>query len=137
MTWLAPKLRHKVQIRQGVDTPNADTGGNTRTYNHLVTIWAGFEPLTFRTAAAGYIREQQIEGVATHKFTVRKNTTLGVDFMGGLPLIRSDYFLFVNVDGYRGRLFQMLNVSNHKERGEYLTIIAKEMEEQEGGAYAS
>jgi hypothetical protein len=40
MSYIAGKLKHRIHIMQGVDTPN-ERGGFSRSYKKLITLWAG------------------------------------------------------------------------------------------------
>ncbi len=131
MTWRVSELRHRVQIREGVQTPNT-SGGADRTYNIKATVWASMKPIPNKSAS--YIRGQQIEDTATHTFIVRRNVSLGVDFIGDSLLLKKDHFLFVEIESDKktGRLFDIIRVINIDERNEYIKITTREMEKQEG-----
>lgn len=133
MTWVVPELRFRVQIREGVQTDNS-AGGFDRTYNHKVTVWAGFKPLKPKFPSESYIRNQQIGEQPTHEFVMRRNPSLGIDFVKGSYLLKKDHFLFVETDAGDkkvGRLFYIEHVMNVNERNEFIKITAREMEMQE------
>jgi hypothetical protein len=82
-----------------------------------------------------YIRGKQTADVPTHIVTMRRNPSLGADFMGNNPKVGSDYFLYVKTNEQDGRLFRMERITNVNERGEYLTIWVMEMEQQQGEGF--
>ncbi|RJX18958.1 MAG: hypothetical protein C4575_09275 [Desulforudis sp.] len=109
MTWLAPKLRERVQVLQAEQAPN-EAGGFDQTYTDLLTAWAGFKPLSLAASPPGYVRQTQIytDGKqSTHEFVLRRAAVadlgpsfspaygLGAKSTGDLAPIKSEYFLFV------------------------------------------
>lgn len=142
MSWLAPKLRDRVQIRKAVQDENETTGGFDRSYTTLTTIWAEIVQLTWQTAAVRPIRHVNTNESSTHKFKVRRCAldTFGVAFTKAFSsafnsiadtfLLKADYFLFLEQGSTtQGRLFRINSVVPGKERKEYLEIIATELEE--------
>ena len=106
MTWLIPKLTHRVQVGTPVQTPN-DDGGLDFSFNTVKTVWMGFKPLGYKGTGSKYIRSKQISEIATHRFVCRHKAvaSLGNEFAGGfsngfdsiedIMPVKSDYFLFV------------------------------------------
>jgi len=137
MTYLANKLRKRIEIRQAVQTPN-DEGGYDRSYETLLTIWGGVEPIK----ANSYIRgSNSEEETSTHKFIFRRialatlGTAMGSGFGEGfdtivdLNLLKSEFFLFMKKGSVKGKLFRINDIKNEEERDEFLTVFAEEIEE--------
>ena len=146
MTYLANKLKHRIEIRKAIQTPN-DAGGHDRSYETLLTIWGGVEPLKHLSARGGaYIRGvNSDQDSVSHKFTFRKIAlaTLGRGFGTGfgdgfdgiadLNTLKSEYFLFMKKSGVKGKLFRVKHIKNDTERDEFLTAMAEEIEEHGTG----
>lgn len=130
MTLLAHKLRHRAEILQPIQEPNSTTGGAVLSYEHKATVWCDLKPMNFRGSQVRYIRNQQVGDVPTHAFTMRKNPTLGVDFLGPNPLIKGTTFLRIDQGEGRWRVWRVMGVSDKDERGEQLEVAAKEVEQQ-------
>lgn len=142
MSWLAPKLRDRVQIRKAVQTENETTGGFSRTYTTLDTIWAEIKALTWKSSAVRPIRGVNTEELSSHIFKVRRCalSSFGMTFTSAFSnafdsipdmyLLKADYFLFLE-DGSttKGRLFRIDSVAPGEERKEFLEIVATEIEE--------
>lgn len=141
MTWLAPKLRERVQIGKPTQTANS-AGGFDFDFDTLLTIWAGLKSVT----PGQYIRGEQIGEGITHEFTIRRIAvaSLGRDFGKGfgsgfdsiedLAPLKTDYFLFLQRGStVKGRLFRIKNVKDNDERREYLRVQAEEQEERGSG----
>jgi len=106
MSWLVPKLRERIQVRKAVQTPN-DNGGFSRSYEKLITVWAGISPLSYKNSNLKYIRNVQTVNDITHTFIIRWeallsiNTSFGDGFIRSFDSIvdiislKSDYFLFM------------------------------------------
>jgi hypothetical protein len=151
MTWLAPKLKERVEIQKAVQTPSDDTGGYDRTYQTLLTIWAGFEPVnkpdsTSDTGTSRYIRSQQTQTLSTHKFLIRKvavrtlNTEFSAAFNEDFDIIydfsnlKSEYFIFVKKSSStKGRLFRINTIINVQENDEYFQLRTEQIEEKGTG----
>lgn len=144
--WLAPKLGRKIQILKSVQTENED-GGFDITYETLLTVWAGIEPV--KTGFNKYIqaiRGETISNIETHEFIVRKSAVwkLGQETaksfsaafksMGDIAPIKSDMFIFMNEgSSVKGRLFQVTSIMRDEERDEYLKFRCMELEEHGTG----
>jgi hypothetical protein len=152
MTWLVPKLRKRVEIREATQTPN-DAGGFDRGYTTLLTVWAAFKPVTFGTfLQTAYIRGVQTQDVLTHEFIVRRVAVqnlgsefssaygTGYDSIGDLNPLKGDnaYFLFLqrNSSSAKGRMFRVKRIEDNMEREEYIKLMATEIEEQGTGYQA-
>lgn len=158
MTWLAHKLDQRVQILAPRLEPSDDGGGdllfgnpvesafNSDEFSQLaplLTVWMGFEPVTFKGSGAKYIRGEQVNEAVTHSFLVRniavsqlgKEYGLGFSgafkFMPNLRGLKSDYYLLVQRGSeVKGRLFRIHDVVDNKEQREYLRVSAEEIEER-------
>ena len=165
MTWIIPKLSHKVQVLFPQQRPN-DAGGLDLVFGTpysgdafggdafdmlapLCTVWMGFKPIGYKTSGAKYVRGKQVAETATHEFicwaldiaSLGREFGRGFDFgfkeMPDLSPMKSNYFLFVQLDNsVKGRLFRVQEASNIDERGEHMSIIAEEIEER-GTGYQS
>lgn len=106
MTWLAGKLNKEIQIRQAVQTPNT-SGGFDRSYELLLSVWAGIRPIELVTGRPGYIRHVQTETGTTHEFIIRKVAIeeLGKSFGDGfgnsfnsiddINSLKTEFFIFM------------------------------------------
>lgn len=142
MSWQAPKLRYRVQIRKGVQSDNV-FGGFDRSYETLITVWAGLKRLSDYST---YIRGVQTDDKETHEFIVRFFAVedLGKEFTSAFgdsfnkqadsnPL-KSDYFIFLQEGStVKGRLFRIRRIQRDEKRREFLIIKAEEIEEQGTG----
>lgn len=148
MTWLAPKLRHRVQIRIPVQTPN-DDGGFDVTYTTLITVWAGIKAIkTGLKSFVEHIRGESIANFETHEFRMRMEPirsmigsrsfsngfSSGFNIFKDINFAKSDWFLFVE-DGSptKGRSYRIKRIQPDDERKEYILIRAVEKEEQGSG----
>ena len=144
MTWLAPSLKHRIQIRKSVQTPT-DDGGAAQTYETITTLWAALSNSSDYVRA---IRGANGEDVDTHKFKVR---TAGIMSLGkafslgyatgykGIDIysLKADYFLFDQAGStVRGRLFKISRVKLDEENSEFMELMAKEIEESGSGYQA-
>lgn len=161
MTWLAPKLRDRIEIRGAIQTPDS-AGGFNQTYQTYATVWAGV-----RTISQGqYLRGRQVGEGDTHVVTIRKTAVsiFGRGFSEGFDLaqfkmadlnpMKTEFFLFVQktppalggfdqgfsfgFDRYtgiseKGKLLRVIRIVEKDERGEYLDVHAKEVEEHGTG----
>jgi len=66
MTWLAPRLKERIRIREAVQTPN-DAGGYDQTYRDLLACWAEVKPF----GRGRYFRRVQTEIIPTYIATLR------------------------------------------------------------------
>lgn len=132
MTFLAARLNKRGSIRKPVQTPNTTTGGFDYTYEIVTPIWLELKPISSsRIVGAMYVRGTQTADYPTHIITVRRNASLGVDFVAtATPRVTNDYRIFVDGADGKGRMFQIMSSLNKDERGEYLELIVKEIEEQ-------
>jgi head-tail adaptor len=124
----AAKFRHKIEIRAGKQTGSPE-GGLTREYTLLAVTWADVKPTSRLLGRASYTREQQTTTEPTHVFTMRRSKD--VDFVGDGHLKREN-FLFMRTGEQQGRLFKIHSAADPKERGFMVTVLAEEIEEQEG-----
>jgi len=107
MSWLAPRLRERIQIRKAVQSPNEETGGFNRSYERLLTAWASIKPLAYKNSNLKYVRNVQLANDATHTFEIRWaslltiNTAFGDGFISSFDSvidilsIKSNYFIFM------------------------------------------
>lgn len=140
MTWLAPKLKRRIEIRTATQTPNS-SGGFDRGYTTLITIWANVKPVRYNE----YIRGVQVGKNITHEMIIRKTSiqNLGKDYnrafgdgfdsIADLNSLKSDYFVFLKSNGSKGRLFRIDGIENDEMNMEYLKLRAEEIEEQGTG----
>jgi len=151
MTWLAPQLKERIEIQKAVQIPSDDTGGYERTYETLLTIWSGFQPINkpdsvSAQGSSSYIRGEQTGTASTHKFIIRKVAvrTLATEFSTAFNLdfdtvfdfsnLKSEFFIFVKKStSVKGRLFRINSLMNVNENDEYLIVRAEEIEEKGTG----
>ena len=147
MAWLTPKLKYRIQIRKGVQTPNDTTGGLDRSYETLTTIWAGIRETSDYGRYISSIRGETVDDkTITHEFIVRyvavKNLgkafgsgfASGFDSIEDLNPLKSDHFIFLqNGSTVKGRLFEIIETKRDDDRKEWLKIRCKEIEEQGTG----
>ncbi len=146
MSFLTPKLRHRIQIRQADQTGN-DFGGFDRSYTTLTTIWAGINALKteFREFVE-IIRGQSLDLAPTHEIVVReiavrnlgisygKGFDTGFDSIADLNPLKSDYFIFLEEgSAVKGRLFKIMKILRDEVRREYIRFRVMEIEEHGTG----
>lgn len=145
MSWQAPKLRHRIQIRTPTQTHN-DEGGFDRGYTTLTTIWAQVRPLKGIREYVQYIRGQANTELPTNEIMVRSSalSTLGgsyskafstaFDLINDITKIKSDYFIFLQKGSItKGILFRIMDMKRDDEHNEYMTFRVKEIEEHGTG----
>jgi len=145
MTWLAPRLRERIQIRKASQDAN-DDGGFDQTYTTLLTIWAELKEAAFVGRASQSVGGEQVNEAITHNFTIRRVAvdTLGTAFasafdtdydnIADLTPLKTSYYIFVQRSSTtKGRLFRIRSVADVRERREYLKVSCEEIEEQGTG----
>lgn len=145
MSYMAPKLNHRVQFKQGVYTPN-DNGGMDRGYTTLTSCWAEIKNVSKFIEA---VRNESITDVYTLEIKVRKSSVdrLGVAFskafssaFNSIPdinPIKADFFCLIESGAsYKGRLFKVTGTKLDEKNNEYLLIRLKEVEEHGTGGPA-
>jgi hypothetical protein len=140
---LAHKLKHRISIQEAVQTPN-DAGGFDKSYTTLTTIWARMDNVSDNTRNLIYIRGENDsdQKTPTHKFLVRWaavknlgkefNSAFSSDFdsIEDLMPLKSDMFIFLHQgSAYKGRRFQILDISRDENNKEWLKFRAAEIEE--------
>ena len=150
MTFLTPKLRHRIQIQQATQTPN-DAGGFDRGYLTLSTIWAELKPLAEFARGVSIIRGEATDEKETHEFRVRWSAVsqlgkafssafdAGSNSIGDLNPIKSDFFVFLEqdnvftVDGafYRGfsLAFDIYDETNLRMKGRRFKLRSMKRDE--------
>lgn len=143
MTQLAAELKYRIQIWKPVQSNN-DDGGFDRSYDTLLTIWAGCKPIKYST----YIRYSnvEVEEDGTHVFKIRRcavitlGTSFSTGFSTGFKSIRSlmplttEYFIFMQQSSSnRGRLFRIKGVQDNNEEREFYRVLVEEIEERGTG----
>jgi head-tail adaptor len=146
MSYLAPKLKHRIQIKQLSQSTTA-AGGMSQDYTLVTTVWAsmsevrvGFENFVTQ------IRGTQTDDVETHEFMIRlaavKNLgrgfasgfSSGLDGIADLTPLKSDYYIFLQKGSTtKGRLFKIMRVRRDENLSEFIKIRCKEIEEQGTG----
>lgn len=78
MSWLAPKMRNRIQIWRGVQAPNSENYGFDKTYIKLIRLWAHLQHVrTGNVAGFHPIRGTNDEIYESHQFTVRYSSIVG------------------------------------------------------------
>lgn len=143
MTFLAKKLKRRIQILQAIDSEN-EFGGFTRSYDLITTIWCSVKPLSeYIQAIRGTNQNEKI----THEFLVRLSAIniLGKEFGKGFSTdfgsiadsnpVKSDYYLMLEEgSNIKGNLFRIRGTSKDEMNREFLKITA-EMIEEKGTGY--
>jgi hypothetical protein len=142
MTYMAPKLKNRVQFQQGVDTPN-NNGGFDRSYTELTSCWAEVKNVSKYIEA---VRNEQIKDEYTLEIVVRKSSVdrLGTAFSSAfsgafnsipdINPIKSDWYCFIEAgESYKGRLFRVAGTKLDERNSEYLVIRLREVEEHGTG----
>lgn len=144
---LAYKLKHRIDIQESVQTPN-DDGGYDRSYTTLATVWAAMENVSFYESNLKFIRGENDSDQKnpTQKFTVRWSAVknLGKQFtsafssdfnsISDLMPLKSDMFVFLHQgSSYKGRLFQILDITRDENNKEYIKFRTAEIEEHGTG----
>lgn len=146
MSKLANKLKHRIQIRRAIQTPN-DAGGYDRTYETLTTIWSEMIDTNYISQQAKYIRGETLsDKVPTCYFKVRKvavqnlgkemASAFSTDFkaIADLMPLKSDYFIFLEQGStVKGRLFQIMDIIRDERNKEWIKFSAMEIEEHGTG----
>lgn len=149
MSWKAPKLRHRIQIRKALPLNNV-FGGFDVSYETLLTIWAEIKD---KSGSANYIKEirgvnSDVAEVADTIFTIRYESVryLGrafssaysedYDSIEDINPVKSDYFIFLQIGNNvnRGRSYKILGTKRDDDRKEWLEIRCMEVEEKGTGA---
>jgi head-tail adaptor len=137
MSWMAPKLKNRIQIRKAVQTPNT-AGGADQTYETITTLWAEIKALSDYIKA---IRGANGNEADTHSFKVRMCavTGLGKEFSAAFSTafkgediypLKSDYFIFDQAGlTTKGRLFKITGVGIDEQNSEFVKLTAREIEE--------
>lgn len=81
------KLRHRLRIDYPVDTDDG-SGGTTRTWATLATVWARIEPLS----ASERVEADRIEAAVRHRVTLRHrgDLTHAMRFVSGTRILKID-----------------------------------------------
>jgi len=148
MSNLIPKLKHRIEICNAVQTPNSDATVSI-TYATLLTCWAGLKPISayvrgLRGVNAGSFGESSRYGSATHLFMIRKSSaTLGNGMSGAfstgfdsiidLNPVKADMFLFLLKGSSKGRRFKIQAIRHDERWSEFINIEAEEMYEEGTG----
>jgi hypothetical protein len=145
--WLAPKLRHRVQIRKPVLTPK-NTGSLGTTYETLTTIWASVKPLSEYIVALRGVQAQGSYrfGNYSHEFTVRTSAIIqigreydlgfdtGFKNMSDISQIKAEWFLFMqHGTTTKGTLYRVKGIQRDDDHHEYAKIYGEELFEKGTG----
>lgn len=146
MSYLAGKLKHRITIQKGVNTPNA-SGGFDISYENISTLWAWKKKVGSFIMALRSVNTEKYNStspISTDEFGVRYDAikNLGKAFTGGftggfdsledLYPIKSDFFVFLKYkssnNGRRYKINKLVRDDNTKE-----FMILQCVEEQEEG----
>jgi head-tail adaptor len=144
MSYLAPTLKHRIQIRKAVQTPN-DAGGADQTYETITTLWADIKGMSDYIKA---VRGANGQDADSHRIKVRTcgvmnlGRAFSVGYVSGykgedIYPLKADYFIF-DQKGVttKGRLFRITGVRLDEDDSEFVEMTAKEIEET-GTGYPS
>jgi head-tail adaptor len=137
--YLAPKLKHRIQIQIPTLTENND-GGFDRGYTTITRIWAGIKELSDYSR---YIRHVQTTNDETHEFIIRLSAVknLGKEYSSAFSTaydstpdfnpIKSDYFIYLDDNSPLsiGRRFRIMTMKRDDNFQTYIKIRVIEIEE--------
>jgi head-tail adaptor len=132
MTFIADKLKERVQVKQPTQGSSTNAGF-IRGYTKIGTIWAEVKPIASKNkgsaAMAAYVRGAQISDIATHIMTCRRIavSTLGGAFSDGqarsfnssadLEALKNNYFIFRQRGGTVGAFGAGFNTECDQSEG--------------------
>lgn len=146
MTWIAPKLKHRVQIQKAVQTADDSNGSLDTTYTTIKTIWSAMEN-DKRAAYISAIRGVQIQDEkSSNIFKMRsaalrnlniaftRGFNISFDSIEDINILKSNYFIFVNKgSSVKGRRYRIKGIRLDDDRQEYIKVYAEEIEENGTG----
>jgi hypothetical protein len=149
MSWIANKLRNRIEIRKPSFEP-VDGGMLQTTYTTLATIWAQIRPVSDYIQAVRHTNVNAETESPTHDFRVRAGSLEGLNiaFGGGfaegfdviedLAAVKSDWYVFLQKgeSSVRGRLFRVVGVKRDEQYHEFAIIRTYEVQEM-GTGYAN
>ena len=146
--WLTVVLKHRVQILEPIQTEE-DSGGLTQKYNLMKTVWAGVRAVSHYK----YREFMATEALASssHEFIFRLSSMDGLNLEYSTAFtssfnqtskqhpFREDMFLMLEQGStVKGRMFRVRRVQDADEEGEFISVLASEIEELgTGGNYGS
>jgi len=148
MRYLAPKLKHRIQIKQAQQ--GLGQSRYNREYETVITLWAFIEILnkTGTNFGTESIKYQNIGTEDTHKITLRTSGLLGLgkSFTSGFSIgvntikdeneLKANYFIFhQRYSTIRGRLLKINRIMRDEQFNEFVTLRCGEVEEQGTGAF--
>ena len=148
IVWLAPKLDQRVQILQPIQT-ESDEGGLTQKYSIMKTIWGGVKAVSHNKYRE-FMSTENLER-SSHEFIFRLSSldTLNKEYTTAFASsfnqtskqhpFREDMFLMLEQGStVKGRMFRVRRVQDADEKGEFISVLASEIEELgTGGNYGS
>ena len=146
--WLALSLNERVQILQPIQT-EGDDGGLVQKYSVMKTIWGGLRSVSHNK----YREFMSTENLAhsSHEFIFRLSSldNLNLEYSTAFASsfnqtskqhpFREDMFLMLEQGStVKGRMFRVRRVQDADENGEFISVLASEIEELgTGGSYGS
>jgi SPP1 family predicted phage head-tail adaptor len=107
MTLAAGKLRHRVQLQTPADLQDETTGGITRVWTTVATVWAAVEPLSAREFVQSAAEQSQVSA----RITIRRRS----DINGAWRIVHGT------------KVYNVEGVLADKDSGlEYQTIVVSE-----------
>ncbi len=144
MSYMVPKLKHRIDIQEALQSPNT-AGGFNLDYETLRTVWAGLRQTNINDFVSA-VRGEQVTDFETHEFKVRRdavrtigksNTSAFSSEFNNSPDInplKSEYFIFKREgSAVRGRRFRILGTRLDEDNNEFILIRCKELEEKGTG----
>ena len=138
MTWMVSDLKHRIQIGQGIQVPNA-SGGFTFSFSPILTCWSSMKPVSEYIKAVRGVNAQTGLG-ATHKFRVRLSSVNNIgkqftkDFAtsykvnADLAQVKANWFIkLLSPAAPVGRLFRVDGIDRDDDFSEWVDIAAHEM----------
>ncbi len=147
MTWLAHKLKNRIQIQTASQVPNAE-GGADLTYATMTTIWAEKKTTSdyIRSIRGAAMQVKQGGAVGTHSFYVRKSAVASFgrqystafadsfDNEGDINCVKSEHFVFEQLGSTsRGLRYRIIGIDVDTYDNEYVRLLVEEIEESGTG----
>jgi hypothetical protein len=142
MTLSAGILRYRIQLKKALQTPDS-IGGFSRSYETLVSLWAGVEQIT----PGQYIRGVQAGVNITHNIIIRSNSldSLFGEFSKAfnsafknvdIHPLKSEFFIFIPVKSdTEGNMLRVRKLIESGFHNSWITIMCEQIEQVGVGWY--
>lgn len=146
MTYLAGRLKKRIDIRVVVQVPN-DAGGFTKGFVTVSSIWAEIkskaQASTANASNVNYIRGQQVNESVTHEFIVRKiavrglrDAGFGSGFSLGMDKLKNaitrafnqgfdiGFDSVVDVNAVKGEFYIFMRFEGREDKGRLFRVLS-------------